>query len=198
MGAVYRWLIQWLFSTQRASNAAWCRHGVVCIKGTLWIDSSIPNDALMRPSIIQWMFQIMACRLIGTKTISELMLICASIEVFRTHFSKISIEIHKFSVRKTCFKMPVQWRPFCLGCSMCWVCLCANIGIICNRISCSPANNVVGRFHWHVSQWVAKWIIRWQSISFNRNYTRCHRTIALPIIYVIKDNIVSFRQCRIR
>ena len=42
-------------------------------------------------------------------------LICASIELFRTHFSNISIEIHKFSVRKTCFKMPVQWRPFCLG-----------------------------------------------------------------------------------
>ena len=121
----------------------WSRHGVACIKGTLWIDSSIPNDASMRPSNIQWMFQIMACRLIGTNTISELMLICASIELFRTHFSKISIEIHKFSVRKTCFKMPVQWRPFCLGCSMCWVCLRANIGIICNRISCSPANNVV-------------------------------------------------------
>ena len=42
-------------------------------------------------------------------------LICASIELFRTHFSNISIEIHKFSVRETCFKMPVQWRPFCLG-----------------------------------------------------------------------------------
>ena len=84
----------------------------------------------------------MACRLVGTKTISELMLICASIE-FRVHISvKFQLKYRNFHSRKRVLKCLYNDVHF-VSASTCWVCLRANIGIICNWISLVPVNNAM-------------------------------------------------------
>ena len=119
VGAVYRWLIQWLFFHTKGQQ-----------RGKRFYVLMSSWRRLHQGNIVNWLVDSewrMNASVNYTMNVSDYglspnrhqnniwTLICALIELFRTHFSNISIEIHKFSVRKTCFKMPVQWRPFCLG-----------------------------------------------------------------------------------
>ena len=57
----------------------------------------------------------MVCRLVGTKTLSEPMLVFLSIGMSETNFSVILIEIQTFSLKKMHLKMSSgKWWPFCL------------------------------------------------------------------------------------
>ena len=58
----------------------------------------------------------MACRLIGTKTLSEPIVWILLNGTLGIYFSEISSEIHTFSFEKVHLKMwSAKRRPFCLG-----------------------------------------------------------------------------------
>ena len=56
----------------------------------------------------------MACRLIGTKTLSETMMVYCSLEHLGLSFNGISMKIQDFSFTKMHLKMSEKWRQFCL------------------------------------------------------------------------------------
>ena len=65
--------------------------------------------SVIQPSLVQ----IVVCRLVATKPLSEQIL-----EYYQlgTNFSQIQIEIHIFSFNKMHLKiLPAKWQPFCLG-----------------------------------------------------------------------------------
>ena len=91
-----------------------------------WVNSLRPSDAYMcwqpRPSLVQ----IMACRLVGVKPLSEPMLVgMLSIGSLGTNFDGILIELQTFSFKKMHLKISfAKRRTYCLGLNECiWGCL---------------------------------------------------------------------------
>ena len=83
------------------------------------INSLKLSGAYMRRQTLTSLVLIMACRLLGTKPLSEPMLVYCYLEPSNTHFSEIGIEILTFPFKKIQLKMSsANWRPFCLA-SMC-------------------------------------------------------------------------------
>ena len=80
------------------------------------INSLRPSDAYVRQTNMPTLLQIMACRLLGAKPLSEPMLPYCQLNP-KKHISVF--EIHKFSFRLMHFKMSsAKWRPF-VSASMC-------------------------------------------------------------------------------
>ena len=67
----------------------------------------------MRHQTIHWLVQIIACRLFGTKPLSEIMLTYYH-WTLRTKFSEISTKIKYFCLNNMRLKMSsAEWRSFC-------------------------------------------------------------------------------------
>ena len=75
------------------------------------VNSLRPSDAYMRQQCRLSLFQILACRLIDAKPLSEPTLVYCQI-----NFSEISMEIQTFSFKKMRLKSSsAEWQPSCLG-----------------------------------------------------------------------------------
>ena len=64
------------------------------------------------------MVQVMACRVVGTKQVSEPMMVYCQLASLETNVSEILIEIQTFSFKKLHFKMSGKWWSFCYGLSV--------------------------------------------------------------------------------
>ena len=72
------------------------------------------NTLTQRQWIGSALVQIMACRLVGAKPLSKLMLDYLSIGLLGTNFSEILIKIQTFSLTKMHLKLSsAKWCPFC-------------------------------------------------------------------------------------
>ena len=101
-------------------RAMGCRLWGISRKFTIcFLNSSPPSAAYMRQWIGSAMFQIMACRLFGAKSLSKPMLGYCQLDEFGplwTNFSEILIKMQNFSFTKMHLKiLSAKWRPFCPG-----------------------------------------------------------------------------------
>ena len=102
---IVKW--EWFVMTIAAS---W---GNLCVQWTL--NSLRPSDAYMRQYNIPTLLQIMACRLSGTKPLSEPVLPYCHLTL-RNIFQWNLFKIRRFSFKEMHLKMlSAKWRPFCLG-----------------------------------------------------------------------------------
>ena len=82
-----------------------------------YINSLMPNDAYMPQCNIPTLVQIMACRLFGTKPLSEPMLTYCQLGPEEHISVKFHLKFKSFHSRKTTWKClsSAKWEPFCLG-----------------------------------------------------------------------------------